>query len=64
MATGVDTSLPGQRVKQVLEGLREMRGLPESIAVDNGPKFAGKMLIAWAHVVGRYAVLHAAWQAG
>ncbi|QHE91505.1 hypothetical protein PI93_021490 [Pandoraea fibrosis] len=44
----VDTSLPGQRVRQVLERLREMRGLPLSITVDNGPEFAGKVLDAWA----------------
>lgn len=41
----VDTSLPGQRVRQVLERLREMRGLPLSITVDNGPEFAGKVLV-------------------
>lgn len=48
----VDTSLPGQRVRQVLERLREMRGLPLSITVDNGPEFAGKVLDAWAYEVG------------
>ena len=31
----VDTSLPGLRVQQVLERLKEMRGLPASIKVDN-----------------------------
>nr|WP_322880959.1 IS3 family transposase [Pandoraea sputorum] len=48
----VDTSLPGQRVRQVLERLREMRGLPLSITVDNGPEFAGKVMDAWAYEVG------------
>ncbi|BBQ03054.1 insertion element protein (plasmid) [Burkholderia sp. SFA1] len=52
LAIEVDTSLPGQRVKQVLERLREMRGLPQFITVDNGPKFAGKVLDAWAYEVG------------
>lgn len=49
LAIEVDTSLPGLRVKQVLERLREMRGLPASITVDNGPEFAGKVLDAWAY---------------
>ncbi|WP_125056461.1 IS3 family transposase [Ralstonia solanacearum] len=48
----VDTSLPGLRVKQVLERLKEMRGLPASITVDNGPEFAGKVLDAWAYEAG------------
>ncbi|MEI7298184.1 IS3 family transposase [Paraburkholderia tropica] len=52
LAIEVDTSLPGLRVKQVLDRLREMRGLPASITVDNGPEFAGKVLDAWAYEVG------------
>ncbi|MBA5844578.1 IS3 family transposase, partial [Escherichia coli] len=36
LAIEVDTSLPGLRVQQVLERLKEMRGLPASITVDNG----------------------------
>lgn len=35
VAIEVDTSLPGLRVQQVLERLKEMRGLPASITVDN-----------------------------
>nr|WP_155419566.1 IS3 family transposase [Ralstonia solanacearum] len=52
VAIEVDTSLPGLRVKQVLERLKEMRGLPASITVDNGPEFAGKVLDAWAYEAG------------
>ncbi|PLZ02985.1 hypothetical protein CY652_07850 [Burkholderia sp. WAC0059] len=48
LAIEVDNSLPGLRVKQVLPRLAEMRGLPASITVDNGPEFAGKVLDAWA----------------
>lgn len=48
----VDTSLFGLRMKQVLQRLAEMRGLPVSITVDNGPEFAGKMPDAWAYDVG------------
>ncbi|WP_408734042.1 IS3 family transposase [Paraburkholderia bannensis] len=51
LAIEVDTSLPGLRVKQVLDRLREMRGLLASITVDNGPEFAGKVLDAWAYEV-------------
>lgn len=49
LAIEVDTSLPGLRVKQVLERLREMRGLPVSIMVDNGPEFTNKLPNAWAY---------------
>ncbi|MBU9470430.1 IS3 family transposase [Burkholderia multivorans] len=52
LAIEVDTSLPGLRVQQVLERLKEMRGLPASITVDNGPEFAGKLLDAWAYEAG------------
>lgn len=37
LAIEVDTSLPGLRVAQVLQRLAELRGLPKSITVDNGP---------------------------
>jgi putative transposase len=36
LAIEVDTSLPGIRVKQEMQRLSEMRGLPLSITVDNG----------------------------
>lgn len=47
-----DTSINGVRVTQALERLSEMRGLPDSITVDNGPEFAGKALDEWAHKRG------------
>jgi hypothetical protein len=37
------------RVRQILEGLREMRCLPASVVVDSGPKVAGKVPDAWAY---------------
>ena len=52
LAIEVDTSLPGMRVMQVLERLKEARGLPASITVDNRPEFAGKVLDAWAYEAG------------
>jgi putative transposase len=52
LAIEVDTSLPGSRVVSVLERLAEMRGLPLSVTVDNGPEFAGKVLNEWAYKQG------------
>jgi putative transposase len=51
-AIEVDTSLGGRRVIEVLERLRETRGLPEVITVDNGPEFSGKALDEWAYRKG------------
>ena len=51
-AIEVDHSLPGLRVVRVLEGLAETRGLPETIVVDNGPEFAGRVLDRWAYQRG------------
>ena len=48
LAIEVDTSLTGQRVIRVLEQLKDERGLPEKIRVDNGPEFTGSKLEDWA----------------
>ena len=42
-----DFSLPCLRVIRVLEYLREFRGLPAMIRVDNGPEFISHQLDAW-----------------
>ena len=42
-----DTSLPALRVIRVLEQLKESRGLPQMIRVDNGPEFVSRKLDAW-----------------
>jgi putative transposase len=52
LATEVDTSIPGARVVRVVERLREERGLPEVMVMDNGPEFAGKALDVWAYQRG------------
>jgi len=44
----VDTSLPGPRVVRVLEWLKQTRGVPEVIQVDNGPEFISQALDQWA----------------
>ena len=48
----VDTSLPGHRVAQILDGLGGSRGLPDVIVCDNGPEFSGGALDWWAHERG------------
>ena len=48
-AIAVDRSLTGQRVVAVLEQLQATRGVPQRIAVDNGPECVSKALDAWAH---------------
>lgn len=45
----VDRSLPGLRVIRALEELKEVRGLPERIMLDNGPEFTGQAMDRWAH---------------
>ena len=42
-----DTSLPALRVIRVLEQLKDSRGLPDMIRVDNGPENIGDKLDAW-----------------
>jgi len=42
-------SMTGKKVVELLEGVRQERGsLPESITVDNGSEFSGRVLEAWA----------------
>ncbi len=52
LAIEVDTSIPGARVQAVLERLGDTRGLPQSITVDNGPEFDGKVLDQWSYRSG------------
>lgn len=42
-----DISLPTLRVIRVLEALKEFRGLPKMIRVDNGPEFISHKLDVW-----------------
>jgi putative transposase len=48
-AMAVGTSLTGERVVTLLEGLRSTVGVPQRIAIDNGPEFISKALDAWAY---------------
>ena len=49
-AIEVDSSLTGARVAAVLEHLKQTRGVPSRIKVDNGPEFVSRALDAWAHI--------------
>jgi putative transposase len=42
-----DASLPAIRLLRILERLKEQRGTPESIRVDNGPEFLSSRLNDW-----------------
>ena len=44
-----DTSLPGLRVVRILDLLRERRGIPAAIEVDNGTEFSSRVVDEWAH---------------
>ncbi|MGH9692392.1 MAG: DDE-type integrase/transposase/recombinase [Candidatus Acidiferrales bacterium] len=44
-----DTSLPGMRVVRIREGLRERRGTPAAIQVDNGTEFTSRVVDQWAN---------------
>lgn len=48
----IDTSLPGERVVQVLERLRSWRGLPKAIRCDNGPELLSEVFVSWCEVNG------------
>ena len=48
VAMEVDTSLPGAWAVRVLEGLRERRGLPQQIVVDDGTELTNMVVDQWA----------------
>lgn len=52
LAIHVAHSIPAVRVIDVLERLREKRGLPEIIMTDNGSEFTSRAFDAWAYSRG------------
>jgi putative transposase len=48
-AIEVDTSLPAERVIEVLERVGHQRGFPRCIVLDNGPEFISRALDQWAY---------------
>lgn len=49
LAIEVDSSLPAARVIRVLERLKEERGLPAQIRMDNGPEFISSAFVDWCN---------------
>jgi putative transposase len=47
LSIDADTSLPSARVIRALEWLKEDRGVPKAIRVDNGPEFISNKLGRW-----------------
>ena len=47
LATEVDTSIPGLRVRRVLDRLIAEQGRPEELRVDNGPEMIGRAVTSW-----------------
>ena len=47
LALEIDTSLPAGRVVRALERLKEQRGLPRQIRVDNGPELISAEFSDW-----------------
>ena len=52
LAIEVDSSLPAERVIRVLEQLKEERGLPDQIRLDNGPELIADVFSSWCEEHG------------
>lgn len=52
LAIEVDSSLPAQRVVRVMEQLKEQRGLPNQIRLDNGPELVAGVFADWCEEHG------------
>lgn len=52
LAIEIDTSLTSKRLIRVFERLRDQRGLPKVLRVDNGPEFLSYEFVGWAGSVG------------
>ncbi len=52
LAVEVDTSLSSSRVVRSLDQLKQVRGLPKRIRVDNGPEFRSTRFTQWAQSNG------------
>ncbi len=52
LAIEVDTSLTAKRLIRIFEVLKETRGLPDVLRVDNGPEFTSGEFVSWAEYNG------------
>ena len=48
----VDSSISGVRVTRELDRLAQVRGLPRTLVVDNGPEFTSRAMVLWAKARG------------
>jgi putative transposase len=48
----VDVSISGARVARFLDQLSELRGLPRTLVMDNGPEFTSKAMFFWSRKTG------------
>jgi putative transposase len=49
LSVDVEISIPTKRVIRTLERLKEQRGLPKEIRMDNGPEYISHALLKWAN---------------
>ena len=52
LSVEIDTSITGRRLIRIFERLRNERGLPDVLRVDNGPEFLSGDFVAWAESAG------------
>lgn len=52
LAIEIDTSLPAGRVIRVMEQLKELRGLPSAIRLDNGSELRAYAFVSWCEQHG------------
>jgi putative transposase len=52
IATLVDSGITGERVIRTLEWLKETRGLPGTLVMDNGPEFTSRAMLVWSKPAG------------
>jgi len=50
LATAARTNFQAYQVIEELDRIARIRGKPQSIRVDNGPEFAGRLLDQWAYL--------------
>jgi putative transposase len=52
VAIEADTSLRSSRLVRIFERLKDERGLPDLLRVDNGPEFLGQIFVDWCQEHG------------
>jgi putative transposase len=52
VAIEIDTSIRSVRLVRTFERLKETRGLPDILRVDNGPEFLGEVFVEWCEANG------------